>query len=155
MAGEILRSNLKAIFFLVFFKLWRHPGSQFLGKFYGIQITENRFMIAGLFFGQFTACLAAILLQKCLEMLFVEFRRPSSARRVIDVKIAVFEFCKLFSCCRLVDDTFLYVANLPGSFSSFLISMKSERAGVENVDLYLLDVPFLSIHRLNSNKQND
>ena len=30
MLGEMLRSNLKAIFFVVFAKLMRHPDSQFL-----------------------------------------------------------------------------------------------------------------------------
>ena len=98
MAGKMLRSNLKVIFFV---------------KIH--------------FFGLFTTCLVTFLLQKCFEMVFIKFRRSFSAGRVVDVKIAIFELCKPFSCCRFDHDTFLiYHANIPGCFSSFLTSMKSK-----------------------------
>lgn len=137
MVGEMLRSNLKAIFFVVFVKLVRHPGSQFFGKSYWMKMIENRFMIAIHFFGQFTTCLVTVLLQKCFETLFVEFKRSSAAGRVVGVKIAIFELCKPFPYCRLAYDTFsVYVANVPGYFSSFLASMKSEEEQVSKMLIF-------------------
>ena len=126
MAGKMLRSNLKAIFLVVFLKLMRHPDSQFFGKSYWMKMIENCFLIAVFFFGQFTTCLATFL-QKCFAMVFVKFRRSSAAGHVVDVKIAIFELCKPFSCRRFAYDTFpVYYANVLGCFSSFLASIKSE-----------------------------
>lgn len=51
---------------------------------------RRNFMTAIHFFGQFTTCLVIVLLQKCFEMLFVQFRRSSASGRVTDGKIAIF-----------------------------------------------------------------
>ena len=86
----MFRSNLKAIFFVVFAKLMRHPDSQFFCKFHQMKMIENCFLIAVYFFSQFTTCLLTFLFQKCFEMVFVKFRRSSAVGRIVDVKIAIF-----------------------------------------------------------------
>jgi hypothetical protein len=133
----MLRSNLKAIFFIDFVKLVRHPGSQFFGKSHRVEMIENRLLIAVHFFGQFTTCLAAVLLQKRLETFFVEFRRSSATRRVFEAKVAIFELCKPFPCCRLAYNTFsVHVADVPSGFGSFLTSMKSEEEQVSKMLIF-------------------
>ena len=98
---------------------------------------ENHFLITVYFFGQFTTCSATFLLQKCFEMVFIKFRRSSAAWCIINVKIAIFKLCKLFSGCRFAYDTFpVYHANVLGCFSSFL---------VENIAFYPLDIPYVSL----------
>ena len=120
MVGEILRSNMKAIFFVVFTKLMRHPDSQFFSK---IPLNEDdwkSFFIVIHFFGQFMTYMAIFLLQKCFEMVFVKFKRSSAAGCVVDVKIAIFKLCKPFSCHRFAYDTFpVYHAKSQAASAAF------------------------------------
>lgn len=92
----MFRSNMKAIFFVVFVKLMRHQGTEVFGKYHLMKMIENRFTIAVQFFAQLTTCFVTALLQKCYETLFVEFRRYSAVGRVVDVKIAIFKLSKPF-----------------------------------------------------------
>ena len=91
-------------------------------------------------------CLVTFLLQKCFEMVFVKFRRFSAAGRVVDVKIAIFELCKPFSCHRFAYDTFPYTMQMSGLLQQlFGLDEKQRIASVENVAFYPLDIPYVSL----------
>ena len=143
-AGEMLRTNLKAIFFVVFFKLMRHSGPQFFGKSYRMKMIQNHFMIPVHFFGM-------KMIQNCF-MITVHFHSsddlPLRGMSLMS-KLPFLNFANHFCIVDSLMTPSPYTLQMTRAAQQlFGLDEKQKRSGVENAAF--LDILFLS---LKSNKK--
>lgn len=79
-------------------------------------------------------CLVAVLFQKCTDTLFIEFRRSSAIRAIVEVRVAVLEPRQPFPCCRTAYQAlFEHLANIPRCFGYFSTKAKCEEEHVSEI----------------------
>lgn len=104
------------------------------------KIIKNSLIIESHLLGQFTTCLATVLLQNFFETLFVKFRRCSAARRIVHV---FFEYCKPFLCLRFACDIFyVHAARFQEAAKAFWFWWKTDVEKIFTLPFVFLPLGF-------------
>ena len=137
-SSEILSSNGKPLILLFLGEFVRDPSSKLLSETHQLKVAWNGRKITIHLFAQFSACLAAIFLQKMPELVLVHLGWSSGTRSVVEVEIIVFEPGKPIPSSSLSYSVLsIHGTNISGSFTRFPTSIKGEKKEVSKIRFFV------------------